>query len=219
MTRLLRMFRDHFWWKAFSVAVAWLMWLVLVNDPEVTSTLSVPVQYRNLGWDLEISSDLPAAVMVQVRGPQSAVREMAGPRAAVQLDLSTLTRAGERTFTMRDTITGLSSRLGVVNAVPSQLRVTVERRTAREVPVDVKYASLPEGFRMVSADVTPDVLRILGPETLVRKVNRAQTDLVELEAAEGVREYHVSAYVSEAHVSFAASPVVLVKVTLEKNRK
>ena len=54
------------------------------------------------------------------------------------------------------------------------------------------------------------------PETRVMAVDKAQTDLIDLRNVTRNSEVKVHAFVSDAHVQFDSSPLVSVKLTLEK---
>jgi hypothetical protein len=137
---------------------------------------------------------------------------------AVLLDLSDVKGPGERTFTLSDADFHLPQGVTFLRSVPSQLRVRFARLLSREVPVNIRiYAPPPPGYRLVSQQAVPDKLRIAGPEGRVTAVAAAETDAIDLSGITANREIKTNAFISDPQVRFEVSPVVTVKVVVEKN--
>lgn len=216
----------HFWWRVFSLLLAALLWVAIVDEPDMTTTLSVPVEYKNVPRELDISTDVPERVMLQLRGPRSKVTEAAsGARLAVILDLGDRRRGdreqpGERTYNIEAGDVQLPSNVSLVRAVPSQLRLTLEPRIRKDVPVRVRPGETPAGYRLISVKVSPERIPVTGPASKVELVNEAVTDPLNLKALERAagREVEVmlNTFIADEHVSPAAGSVVRVRVLLEK---
>jgi hypothetical protein len=88
------------------------------------------------------------------------------------------------------------------------------------VPVNLRvYAPPPAGYRIVKQETVPDKLRIAGPEGRVTSVISAETDAIDLSSVTESREIKVNAFISDPQVRFEMSPVVTVKLTIEKNKE
>jgi YbbR domain-containing protein len=106
---------------------------------------------------------------------------------------------------------------GVVRVIPSQVRLLLERRLSREVPVHIRFSGPPPaGYRMKDQQVRPPTMTISGPESRVSQVEYAETESVSLTGGEGEREFRVRAFIVDPHVSVESSPEVAVKVVMEK---
>jgi len=204
-------------WKLLSLALAFGLWLAIVGEPEMGSSISVPIQYVHIPEDLEISSDIPERVHVEVQGPAVRVQRMNLNGTAVVLDLGSVNRSGERTFTIDQRNLRLPAGVRLVRAVPAQLRIRFDRRAAREVPVQVRFSGAPpEGYRLARAETFPPTLKVIWPEGRVRKIDFAETDAIDLSAVFATSEFHVHAFVDDAHVRFDGLPRVNVKVVVER---
>jgi YbbR domain-containing protein len=213
---LRRIFRN-IGWKLLSLALAAGLWLAIVGEPEMASSVSVPIQYVHIPTDYEISSDIPERVHLEVQGPTIRVQRLNESGMAVVLDLSTVSQSGERTFTIDQRNLRLPSSVRLVRAVPSQLRIRFDRRASREVPVQVRFSGAPpDGYRLTRSEAHPGTLNVVGPEGRVRRIDFAETDAIDLGAVLGTSEFHVHAFVDDAHVRFEASPRVTVKVIVER---
>ena len=127
-----RLFRD-FWWKVLSVLIAFMLWFALVGDQERATTLAAPVEMKGIPPDLEISSDAPEKVTLEVQGPSSKVREVSESRVGVILDLSEVLQPGQRTFTVDTSNVFLPPGVRLNRAIPAQIRIRFERRLRKDV--------------------------------------------------------------------------------------
>ncbi|MEZ5353009.1 MAG: CdaR family protein [Bryobacteraceae bacterium] len=216
---MLRLITNRWPYKLFSLAAAALLWLVLVEEPEVSTSILVPVQYRNMPKDLEISSDVRDRIHVEVRGPASKLTPARLDDASVVMDLGFVGRAGERTFPVKDNM-HLPGGVALDRAVPAQVRVRFEKRVTREVPVVVRIGSPPRGYEIVSQQVAPGRVRLVGPESRVREVESVETDPVDLtdtdESPKETEEFLVKTYVADPQVRVDGDGRVAVRVQLAR---
>lgn len=216
----MRLLTRHFGWKLGSLTLAVLLWFAILGEPELVTTHSAPILYKNLPRGLLIGSDALDQVRVELRGPSGKLSPERLAEMAVLLDLADVKGPGERTFTLSDADFHLPQGVTFIRSVPSQLRVRFSRMVSREVPVKIRISAPPaEGYRIVSQQVTPDKLRIAGPEGRVAAVAGAETDAIDLSGISGTTDMKANAFISDPQIRFEVSPVVTVKLVIEKNKK
>ncbi|MEZ5400764.1 MAG: CdaR family protein [Bryobacteraceae bacterium] len=209
-------FLTHNWgYKAFSLAAAAAMWMLVIQEPEVGTSILAPVQYRNMPKDLEISSDVRDRIHVEVRGPASKLTPTGLDDASVILDLGFVKRAGERTFPVKQNM-HLPAGVVLDRAVPAQVRLKFEKRVTREVPVVVRIGSPPAGYEIVSQQVSPGRVKLVGPESRVREVESVETDPVDLSETKESEEFLVQTYVADPQVRVDGDGRVAVRVQLNR---
>jgi hypothetical protein len=213
----MRLITRNFGWKVGSLALSVLLWFAILGEPELVTTHTAPILYKGLPQGLLIGIDALDQVRVELRGPSGKLSPDRLAEIAVLLDLSGVKGPGERTFTLADGDFHLPQGVTFLRAVPSQLRVRFSMLMSREVPVDIRiYAPPPAGYRIVSQVATPDKLRIAGPQGRVSSVTNAETDAIDLSGFTASTEIKVNAFISDPQVRFEGSPVVTVKLTIEK---
>ena len=214
---MIRRLAHNLHWKAASVAIAIVLWLIVVPQSELVTSRSVPILYRNLPPDLEISSDVPDRIHVEIRGPAGKLSSTSLADMAVQFDLAPVNAPGERTFTVSTASLYLPRGVSFLRAVPSQLRLRFDHILSKEVPVQVRIGTPQQpGYRIVQQEVRPARLKIAGPESRVRAIEAAQTDPVDLSGVVSKAEIRVSAYVTDSQVRFEDASIVTVRVAVEK---
>ncbi|HTB10479.1 MAG TPA: CdaR family protein [Bryobacteraceae bacterium] len=215
----MRLITRNFGWKLGSLTLAVLLWFAILGEPELVTTHTAPILYKSLPPGLLIGSDALDQVRVELRGPSGKLSQDRLSEMAVLLDLADVRGPGERTFTLSDADFHLPQGVTFLRSVPSQLRVRFARMVSREVPVNVRiYAPPPSGYHVVHQETVPVTLRIAGPEGRVASVSSAETDAIDLSGVTANREIKVNAFVSDPQVRFEISPVVTVRLTVEKNQ-
>ncbi len=213
----MRLITRNLGWKLGSLALAVLLWFAILGEPELVTTHTAPILYKNLPLGLLIGSDALDQVRVELRGPSGKLSLDRLAEMAVMLDLSDVKGPGERTFTLSDGNFFLPQGVTFLRSVPSQLRVRFARLMSREVPVNVRiYAPPPAGYRVVRQEAMPEKLRIAGPEGRVTSVTSAETDAIDLSGITANTEIKANAFLSDPQVRFEVSPMVIVRVTIEK---
>jgi YbbR domain-containing protein len=205
-------------WKLLSLAAAVLLWISVASEPELSSFISVRVEYKNLSSDVEIDSDVVETVLLEVRGPSGELGSLPEDRRlyAVILDLSDA-QPGPHTFAIDRANVRLPRGIQLVRAIPAQVRLIFEPSATRSVPVEVRFADgLPQDLRVVEATAEPSVLAITGPASRVARIASVQTDPLRLKPEVGSNQYRLEAYVNDPRVRFQDSTQVKVKVTVEK---
>jgi hypothetical protein len=212
-----KLITRNFWWKLGSLTLAVLLWFAILGEPELVTTHTAPILYKNLSPGLLIGIEALDQVRVELRGPSGKLTPDRLAEMAVLLDLSDVKGPGERTYTLSDADFHLPQGVTFLRAVPSQLRVRLAKLVSRVVPVNVRIsAPPPAGYRVVRQETLPDKLRIMGPEVRVASVNSAETDAIDLSGITTTTEIKSNAFLSDPQVRFEVSSAVTVRLTIEK---
>jgi YbbR domain-containing protein len=209
---------ENLGWKLLSLVMAVALWLTFVSAPELATSVSAPIEYQNIPINLEMLASVPERVHLEIQGASSRLESLSG--IAVILNLSGVRGPGERTFTIDQSNVRVPFGVKLIRAVPGQLRLQFEPRISREVPVKVRFSSLPpQGYELQRHEVQPPRLKVLGPESRVREIDFAETDPIDLSQTVSEAEFRVHAFVRDPQVRFEDSPLVRVKLVLVKAQK
>lgn len=212
-----RFFRNNLGWKALSVFLALVLWIGVAREPELATSVSLPLLLRNVPDDLDISSDVLERVHVEVRGPAGRLVPENLSQAAVVLDLEGV-QPGERTFTIHPrNVRQLPIGVAFYRAVPSQVSLRFERLVSRDVPIEPAYLKgPPDGYGIVKYSFTPSTLRVRGPENRVQRLNHITSDPIDLSGVVSQKGIRVQARVGDPQVRLESSPIVTFNVTMAK---
>ncbi len=210
---------HNFGLKLLSLAVAGLLWAAVTRDPMAEVALNVPVEFHNAPEHLEISSETIPQVQVRVRGPVHELRDLSASEVHAVIDLAN-TEPGERTYDMSPQRIHVPDALHVVQAVPSQIRLSFDTRQTRQVPVEPRViGTFASGYRIQKVTPTPAEVTIIGPATHVKSVETAITDPVDASGVVGTATFVTHAYISDPMVRLANPAPIRVTVTTEKSKR
>jgi YbbR domain-containing protein len=208
---------DNVGWRLFSLGAAVVLWMTFVGSPELVRSVFAPIEFRRMPEGLEISSEVPNDVYLEVRGPSARLHSGDLTGTTVVFDLGGVTSAGEHTFTITPANIDLQPGLELVRAVPAQIRLRFERRITADVPVRIRLASRPPpGYRVARQEARPSTVGIVGPESHIREIDHVETDAVDISQAVGRREFRVQTFVRDQYVRLRSTAPVTVTITLEK---
>lgn len=198
-------------WKVLSLLIAAALWVAVAREPELATSLSVPVEFKNMPEDLDFNSAVPDRVHLEVRGQSGRLSHDNLADVAVVLDLAEA-HPGERTYTIHDNSVSLPSGVSFYRAIPSQLTLRFEHVISRDVPVKLLFLGVPAGYRVLSADVQPPKVRIRGPEQRVRDMAQVVTDPIDLSGVVGQKELRTHVNVGDPQIRLESQVVITAKV-------
>jgi hypothetical protein len=121
-----RLLSHNFGWKLGSLALAVLLWFAIVGEPELVTIQSVPVFYMNLPQTLELNTDAPPNVRLQLRGPSGVLSRENLSGVTVLVDLSGADTAGEKHIPVATTKVTLPEGVTLVRAEPNHLNFRLD---------------------------------------------------------------------------------------------
>jgi YbbR domain-containing protein len=216
MAMIWRWVKHNFAWKLASLLAAVVLWIAVVGEPESVIIQAVPILYNNLPKGLLVSG-APNEVRAEFRGPSGTLTRANLSNVFASLDLSGVAVTGEQTFTLSRKEFSPPQGVEFLRAVPSQLRLRFDRTMKRDVSVTIRLQGVPPaGYRIAGQQIIPGRLSISGPEGRVSLITAAETDLIDVSGMIQTTETKVNAFVADAQVQFESSPVVTVRLTIEK---
>jgi YbbR domain-containing protein len=211
-----QLFTQNLGWKVLALAMAVGLWLAIAREPEVATSLSVPVEFKNMRDDLDIGGNLPDRVRIEVRGPTGRLSRDNLSGVALVLDLSDA-EPGERTYSVRGRNLSLPSGVAFYRAVPSQLTLRFDQLSVREEAVVPLFVNKPASYRIVSQQFSPQKVRLRGSEGRLRAINQVRTDPLDLTGVAGEKVFHTHLNIGDTEVRIIDnSAEATVRVKLEK---
>ena len=177
-------FRRHvlhnFSLKLISLAFAVGLWLAVAQDHTAIVPVEVPIEFRNIPENLEISSEHIPQAQIRLRGPERLVRRLQRSDIDLQIDL-TGAKPGERTFDLTSQQVHHPYDLEVDLVVPSQLHLMFDTDSPDKSRFSPGWwAPSLRGYGIGRIVIDPPVINITGPSKRVEAVENAITDPVDV---------------------------------------
>ncbi len=168
--------------KGVSVAVAVVVWLLVINvdDPIVSSSISgVAVQVQNeayieSGGKMSLIKEGDNIITVDVKGKRSIVDKLSPEDLVATADLKQIVNMNTDPIMVPITVTCSRLKSGDLMPNPRNLSVDIDDIMTQEYIVTVTSGeSQPgKGYEIGSLRANPDKISITGPQSLVRKIDK-----------------------------------------------
>lgn len=204
----------HLGLKVLAIALATLLWLTVAGEHVVERSLRVPLEFRNMPPQLEITGDPPDNVDVRLRGSSAVLGRLDSGEVVAVVDL-TGGRPGSRLFHLRNDEVRAPFGVEVAQVLPSTVSLELEKSATRMLPVvPAVFGEPAPGFVVGRRTAEPATVKVIGPESHVRALAEATTEPVNIAGSrERVRDV-VTVGVTDAAVRLdsSVSATVLVEV-------
>jgi len=218
MRFLRRWVLHNFWLKILSLVLATGLWLAISPDQEPAEVaVRVPIEFRHVPPQLEISSVTIPETQIRVRGPERLIRELRSTDIHAELELGDA-QPGERTFDLTAQQIRLQRNMTVVQVVPGQVHLAFDTRLTREVEIHARVTgNFVAGEQIGKVVVDPERITITGPRHHVEMVDAATTDPIDASGTRTKATFVTNVYVPDALVQVVQPTPVRVTVTMEKS--
>src|SRR5215813_890245 len=153
--------------KVVSLILATLLWAAVSNQAASEIGMEVPLEYRNIPPQLEITGDTTNMVQVRLRGSSNVIRDISAKEVSTTIDLSKM-RPGEKIVPLSPQNVQAPFGAEVIRVNPSSVRFSLERSLTKTVPVVPTILGQPsDGFEIASVAVNPSKVEVEGPESRV----------------------------------------------------
>jgi len=202
--------------KLTSLCLAVGLWLAVARDPVAEVAVDVPIEFRNMPQDLEISSESIPRAQIRLRGPERIVRHIEPADVYARIELQGL-KPGERTFDLTQQMIHRPVGLEVEQVIPSQLHLAFDTRLTRDVAIQPRVVgAFAEGYQISQVQMDPSTISISGPKKHVEAIEAATTDPVDVTGVMNRVTFSRHAYVADPLIQVANPDPVRITVIMEK---
>lgn len=213
---LQRYVRHNLGLKLISLALAVGLWFAVASDPVAEVAVEVPIEFLHVPEHLEISSENIPQAQIRVRGPERIISKLRPSDVHAELELANA-KPGEHTFDLTSQQVRQPHGLDVVQVVPNQFRLILDKRLTRQVEVHPRViGAFASGYQVSRIVADPATITVSGPEKRVQQVEAAITDPVDASGTTERAAFMTRAYVSDPLVQVANPGPIRVTVIVEK---
>ncbi|MCA1594646.1 MAG: hypothetical protein LC754_18855 [Acidobacteria bacterium] len=175
---------EDWWLKLLALIITLGFWYAVTGQRAPATERLQGVQLEFISTqDVEISNDFIKNVDVTVEGSQRKLDEINARNLAARVNITQL-KPGDRVARLTPDSVSLELPDGVqiVRVEPSSVALRLEPVIEREVEVEARFeGKLPESFSRGVVQITPDKVRVRGPESRVNTFAKARTETISLE--------------------------------------
>jgi YbbR domain-containing protein len=183
---LLSVLRKNLPLKVLSIVLAVFLWTVISRGrggEMMEISLGVPLELHNLPADMDVLQGPVERVDVRFSGPRRLVSKLSHQSITIPLDL-TGAAEGETTFELFTSDIKVPERVTVTRVSPSNINIVLERIVHKSVPVILQTDGIPKnGYQLGTPKLTPSVVEIKGPGSIISSVEHLMTSSVNIQGA------------------------------------
>lgn len=202
--------------KILALAIAIILWLVANLQHDIEKNVQIDVNYANLSQGLVIANNPPKKLNVRVRGPRSQLSSVSPQDMFFTVDLS-LVAIGTSMFEITTDQIIPPREVQVTGISPSKIQIDVDKLGQKEVAVVPSIGPPDTGFEISGEPaVTPTMVSIRGPGTLLEKIKTIGTDPVSLKGEKSKFTIEVPVRTPYPLVDIIGNNTVRVTIDLEE---
>ncbi len=160
--------------KILSILIALGMWIMVVSGHEETKEMTVPVKLINVSGGKVAISDYPN-VSITIKGAARLMQSLANSDVLLDIDVTVFPNGQSiRRILPADFKTPLG--LEVIDIKPSELRITLDNITAKEVRVlPSTIGEVKQGYMLESITLKPNSVSVTGAKSILSKLENIST--------------------------------------------
>ena len=170
--------------KILALLLGFVLWFLVANieDYSITKTITgIPVEILNeqaiLDQGMVYEIEQGETVDIKVEGRRSIVEKLTVDDFIATADLSTLSITNSAQINV-DAVLGAIRREIDITVVDSMMKVAIEESGEKKLPITVMtMGSVQDGYAVVSATATPNMVTITGAASKVKDVATVKADI------------------------------------------
>jgi YbbR domain-containing protein len=176
-----RLWSKEWLLRFISLSLAILLWYFVGGEDAVDKNVMVPIEIINMPKDLIISNKFKKEIDVTVRGPRPLIMDMGKREIARQVDLSDATPGTTRVVTIENKSIPVSRGIKVLRVQPSSIILSLDKLIQKKFVISpVMTGSVAPGYILKDLKITPDVITITGPQTVLSQIESLKTTAINI---------------------------------------
>ena len=160
--------------KISAVLISVFLWFFVASRGQSEITLEAPLEFLDIPAELGIVTSSVKTVMLTIRGQERFMKALSASNVRVFVDMSKA-KEGEDIYHVNKEDVKLPFAISVSNVDPASVKVKLEERVSKTVPVRVSMIGTPEKGASVSTSVDPKTVVITGLKSEVQRVRYLTT--------------------------------------------
>ena len=189
------------------------LWFSFARGQETLMTLDVPIDYVKRDPSVEIIEASATSVRLDLSGSGPLIRSLRSEQVKMQVDLAGI-KAGLNTIKLGPEMVRLPPGITLKKVTPAALELTLDAIGEKMVPVQVDWVGPARtDIRIVSAEVAPARIRLVGSKRLLSEIDTIYTQKVLLRDVGAGGSLQVGLVLGDSGLSIAPDASNRVTIT------
>ncbi|MCS7164127.1 MAG: CdaR family protein [Thermodesulfovibrio sp.] len=182
MKRTFRRFlSENLTFKIISIALAIFLWFFVTFKGQTETSLEVPIEFKNTPSGMEILKQNVKKVTISVSARERILKELMQNNVRVVIDLSNV-KLGENLIPITKSSVKLPRGIEILRIEPSQIKIYLDEKSQKIVPVKVVLTGNPsKGFYVAAVSSEPSSIKIEGAKRELDRIRVIKTETIDIE--------------------------------------
>src|SRR5262245_4910947 len=209
---------QNWFLKVVSLLLATLLWAAVSNQASSEIGLDVPLEYRNIPSQLEMTGDMTNTIQIRLRGSSNVIKGITAKDVSTTIDLGKM-RTGEKIVALSPQNVQVPFGAEVIRVNPSTVRFTLERTVTKTVSVmPTIIGQLPDGYEAGRVSVSPSTVDVEGPESRVNSMSSIATVGIRLDRKQSTIDQTADLELPDPQIRLQHPSPVNVRIEIHRKR-
>lgn len=200
--------------KVLSVVLAVSLWFFITQRGQSEIIVEASLEFKNVPAGTELLKQSIKKASLNIKAHERVLKNLRPLDVRVVMDLSDA-KIGENTYTIDSGNVFSPRSVKVLRIDPASVKVTLDQSITKVVPVRaVLSGTLDRGYRVLSVEITPQVIQIEGARTEIARVVVLKTESIDITGLHANLEQEVRLNMDGRNIRTKISDVT-VKIRIE----
>jgi YbbR domain-containing protein len=207
---------HNFITKLLCLVMAFVLYVYVNTSENIDRDFVVPISISNRPPSLLITQQSASEARLVVNGPKAKMDQLKPEDLALTLSLRDSQRPGEVSFRLYADQVATPPGIRVRSLEPASVLLQLESIVARTVEIRAMLDGQPrEGYEVAEVKVTPPLIEVAGPPSVLGRMSSIETDPVDIEGMTGSFKQRVG-FRTPNLVSLSVRRSTIVAVTIRE---
>jgi YbbR domain-containing protein len=204
--------------KIISLIMAIILWFFMAMRGQTEISLVIPMEFKNIPAEYEITSQTAKTVNVTLKGQESLIKKIMPHDVNLFIPLDNA-KEGETIYYLNKDNLIIPSEINVKLINPTYVKITIEKTISRYIKIQPVIIGKPlEGYRLKGVISNPAQILIKGTKDMLDSIQYIKTEPIDI-------NNHKSRFTCDIPLTYEGintkNPVDKIQVTviIEKNKQ
>lgn len=202
--------------KILSLLFAILIWFIVTKEEKSILQLTVPLELKNLPYNLIISNIYPGKIDLRIQGSKSTLANLATGDVTVSLDISK-GQIGKNRFFLRTENVKHPFGTEILMIEPPIIPINIQKKLQKIIPLRLNIEGKPKkGFKVAETNLEPKAVTVAGPEKEIEKIKEIKTETINVDNQNQTFTKEVSPIITSPRISLVTTEKIRAEVKIEE---
>ncbi|GEM_PF-1230585 len=207
---------ENILYKIISILCGIGLWFAVTGEKNSDINIDIPLEFKNIPSQYIITNISDQKISLLLGGPSSLLKMITKKELSFPINLSDVQK-GKNEIHIYPHMLNLPHNVSVKIVTPSKVTINVDKIVTEVKPVIPKMdGKANKGFKIKDIIVEPNIIKIIGAENEIKKINVLKTEPINIEKRDTSFEVEKNVITDSSHIKSISPNKVKIKVLIEE---